>query len=71
MFKFNNKFKIVLNNDLIYLHFIVYHIIYIFFYLNIFNFKSDLANYDKDTIFPHYITINWSPDGLCECIEEK
>ncbi|MBT5471459.1 MAG: pentapeptide repeat-containing protein [Nitrospina sp.] len=33
--------------------------------------QLDLANYDKDTIFPHYITINWSPDGLCECIEEK
>jgi len=33
--------------------------------------QLDLANYDKDTIFPDYINIKWSPDGYCECFEEN
>ena len=33
--------------------------------------QLDLANYDKDTIFPDYISIKWSPDGYCECSEEN
>ncbi|MEK9628918.1 MAG: pentapeptide repeat-containing protein [Nitrospinota bacterium] len=33
--------------------------------------QIDLANYDQETIFPDYITIKWSPDGYCECIEEE
>ena len=33
--------------------------------------QLDLANYDKDTIFPDYINIKWSPDGYCECFEDN
>ncbi len=33
--------------------------------------QIELSNFDKDTIFPDYITINWSADGLCECTEEN
>ena len=33
--------------------------------------QLDLANYDKDTIFPDYINIKWSPDGHCECFEDN
>ena len=33
--------------------------------------QIDLANYDKETIFPDYITIKWSSDGFCECIENN
>ena len=33
--------------------------------------QLDLANYDKDTIFPDYINIKWLPDGYCECFEEN
>ena len=33
--------------------------------------QLDLANYDKDTIFPDYIKIKWSRDGYCECFEEN
>jgi len=33
--------------------------------------QLDLANYDKDTIFPDYIKIKWSPDGYCECFENN
>ena len=33
--------------------------------------QLDLANYDKDTIFPEYIKIKWSPDGYCECFEDN
>ena len=33
--------------------------------------QLDLANYDKDTIFPDYINIKWSSDGYCECFEEN
>ena len=33
--------------------------------------QLDLANYDKDTIFPNYINIKWLPDGCCECCEEN
>tara|TARA_Y100001936_G_C15796144_1_gene519053 strand:- start:177 stop:587 length:411 start_codon:yes stop_codon:yes gene_type:complete len=32
--------------------------------------QIELAIYDKDTIFPDYITIKWSSDGYCECSEE-
>ena len=33
--------------------------------------QLDLANYDRDTIFPDYINIKWLPDGYCECFEEN
>ena len=33
--------------------------------------QLDLANYDRDTIFPDYIKIKWSPEGYCECFEEN
>ena len=33
--------------------------------------QLDLANYDKDTIFPDYIRIKWSLDGYCECFEDN
>ena len=33
--------------------------------------QIDLANYDKETIFPDYITIKWSPNGYCECFEKN
>ena len=33
--------------------------------------QIDLANYDKDTLFPDYIKIKWSTDGCCECSEKK
>lgn len=33
--------------------------------------QIDLANYDKETIFPDYITIKWSEDGYCECFEDN
>ena len=31
--------------------------------------QIDLANYDRETVFPDYITIKWSSDGCCECLE--
>lgn len=33
--------------------------------------QIELANYDKDTVFPSYMTIKWSTDGFCECIEDN
>lgn len=33
--------------------------------------QIELANYDKDTVFPSYLTIKWSEDGLCECSENN
>ena len=30
--------------------------------------QLDLANYDKDTIFPDYINIKWLPDGYLSLI---
>ena len=33
--------------------------------------QIDLANFDKETIFPDYISIKWSSDGFCECLEEN
>ena len=33
--------------------------------------QLDLANYDKDTVFPDYIKIKWSQDGYCECFEDN
>ena len=33
--------------------------------------QIELAIYDKDTIFPDYITIKWSSDGCCECLEKN
>ena len=32
--------------------------------------QIELATYDTETIFPDYITIKWSSDGCCECLEE-
>ena len=32
--------------------------------------QIELAVYDRETIFPDYITIKWSSDGCCECLEE-
>jgi uncharacterized protein YjbI with pentapeptide repeats len=32
--------------------------------------QIELANFDKDTVFPDYITIHWTEDGYCECQEE-
>ncbi len=32
--------------------------------------QIELANFDKQTIFPDYITINWTEDGCCECQEK-
>lgn len=32
--------------------------------------QVELAIYDTETIFPDYITIQWSSDGCCECLEE-
>ena len=29
--------------------------------------QLELANFDKHTIFPDYIDINWTEDGCCEC----
>ena len=31
--------------------------------------QLELAIYDAETIFPDYITIKWSSDGCCECLE--
>jgi len=31
--------------------------------------QLEVANFDKDTIFPDYITIHWTEDGYCECQE--
>ena len=31
--------------------------------------QLELANFDKDTIFPDYITIHWTKNGCCECQE--
>ena len=33
--------------------------------------QIELSNFDKDTIFPDYITISWLPDGLCKCSEKN
>jgi len=33
--------------------------------------QIELANYDKDTVFPSYMTIKWSEDGFCECVEDN
>ncbi len=33
--------------------------------------QIELANFDKDTIFPDYITIKWSEAGGCECLENN
>jgi uncharacterized protein YjbI with pentapeptide repeats len=33
--------------------------------------QIELANYDKDTVFPSYMTIKWSADGSCECAEDS
>ena len=33
--------------------------------------QIELANYDKDTVFPNYMTIKWSVDGFCECVEDS
>ena len=32
--------------------------------------QIELANFDKDTVFPDYITIHWTEDGYCECQEQ-
>ena len=32
--------------------------------------QIELANFDAETKFPDYITIKWSSDGCCECLEE-
>ena len=29
--------------------------------------QIELANFDKQTIFPDYIDITWTEDGCCEC----
>ena len=39
--------------------------------LNLTCYQIDLANYDRETIFPDYITIKWSSDGFCQCLEES
>ena len=33
--------------------------------------QIELAVYDRETIFPDYITIKWSSEGYCECQEEN
>lgn len=33
--------------------------------------QIELSNFDKDTVFPDYIKITWSPDGACSCYDEK
>ncbi len=33
--------------------------------------QIELSNYDKDTVFPSYMTIKWSADGYCECVEDN
>ena len=32
--------------------------------------QIELANFDAETKFPDYISIKWSSDGCCECLEE-
>ncbi|MBT5631199.1 MAG: pentapeptide repeat-containing protein, partial [Nitrospina sp.] len=32
--------------------------------------QIELANFDKDTVFPDYITIQWTEDGYFECCEK-
>ncbi len=32
--------------------------------------QLELANFDKDTIFPDYISIDWTEDGCCKCQEQ-
>jgi hypothetical protein len=31
--------------------------------------QIELANFDKDTIFPDYIKINWAENGYGQCQE--
>jgi uncharacterized protein YjbI with pentapeptide repeats len=33
--------------------------------------QIELANFDKDTVFPSYMTIKWSSDGICECVDDN
>jgi uncharacterized protein YjbI with pentapeptide repeats len=33
--------------------------------------QIELANFDKDTVFPNYMTIKWSVDGICECVDDN
>ena len=33
--------------------------------------QIELANYDKDTVFPSYMTVTWSADGTCECVDDN
>jgi uncharacterized protein YjbI with pentapeptide repeats len=33
--------------------------------------QIELANFDKDTVFPNYMTIKWSADGICECVDDN
>jgi uncharacterized protein YjbI with pentapeptide repeats len=31
--------------------------------------QIELANFDKDTVFPSYIKIKWANDRICECVD--
>ena len=31
--------------------------------------QIELANIDKDTVLPSYMTIKWSNDRICECVD--
>ena len=33
--------------------------------------QIELANFDKDTVFPSYMRIKWSADGICECVDDN
>jgi uncharacterized protein YjbI with pentapeptide repeats len=33
--------------------------------------QIELANFDKDTVFPNYMKIKWSADGICECVDDN
>ena len=33
--------------------------------------QIELANFDKDTVFPSYMRIKWSADGNCECLDDN
>ena len=33
--------------------------------------QIELANFDKDTIFPSYMRIKWSADGIFECVDDN
>jgi uncharacterized protein YjbI with pentapeptide repeats len=33
--------------------------------------QIELANFDKDTVFPSNMTIKWSADGTCECVDDN